>query len=218
MRIGVISLAAGALVLLGACGSDAASPFASEQDAEPVDDTSEIPVEPFPETLPDAFILREDEASDSEDGAETTEVMYTIQPGDTLATVADQYGTTVEAIQRLNGLADPSILQVGDELRIPVASERIAATTDDGVPILKEEDPPPGEPYTIQPGDSLIEIGLAFGVDYLEIAAHNNLTDFGIANLQIGQVIFIPISPDTDHETDTGVDPPEDEEPSEPPG
>jgi LysM repeat protein len=218
VRVGVISLAAGALVLLGACGSDAASPFASEQDDELVDDTSEIPVEPFPETLPDALILREEDASDSGDGAETTEVMYTIQPGDTLVTVANQFGTTVEAIQRLNGLADPSILQIGDELRIPVASERIAATTDDDVPILKEEAPPPGEPYAIQPGDSLIEIGLAFGVDYLEIAAHNNLTDFEIANLQVGQVIFIPLSPDADPETDTGGDPPEDEEPAEPPG
>ena len=71
----------------------------------------------------------------------------------------------------------------------------------------------PGEPYTIQSGDTLIDIGVAFGIDYLEIAAHNNLTEFEIENLQVGQVIIIP--PLTDDETDSEA---EEDVPSEPPG
>ena len=217
MRIGLISLAAGAVVLLGACGSDAAAPFASEQEGDPVADTGEIPVEPFPETLSEPFIIREAEAAGTEVQDETSEVQYTIQPGDTLANIAEQFGTTAEAVQRLNGLADPSILRVGDVLRIPVV-DRIAATTDaEGLPIEEEVGPPPGEPYAIQPGDTLTAIGLAFGVDHLEIAAHNNLSDFEIANLQVGQVIIIPPQPE-EAEGDPENSAEEDEGPTEPPG
>ncbi len=212
VRFGFIGLVVGSLALLSACGSDAPAPFATEQDDELAPETTDIPVEPFPETLPEPFIIRENEAAGAESQEPTTEVLYEIQPGDTLATIAEQFGTTTAAIQRLNGIADPSILQVGDILRIPVTSERVAATTDeDGLPIEEEE--LPGEPYTIQSGDTLIDIGVAFGIDYLEIAAHNNLTEFESENLQVGQVIIIP--PLTDDETDSEA---EEDVPSEPPG
>ena len=212
MRFGFIGLVVGSLALLSACGSDAPAPFATEQDDELAPETTDITVEPFPETLPEPFIIRENEAAGAESQEPTTEVLYEIQPGDTLATIAEQFGTTTAAIQRLNGIADPSILQVGDILRIPVTSERVAATTDeDGLPIEEEE--LPGEPYTIQSGDTLIDIGVAFGIDYLEIAAHNNLTEFESENLQVGQVIIIP--PLTDDETDSEA---EEDVPSEPPG
>ena len=212
VRIGFIGLVVGSLALLSACGSDAPAPFATEQDNDLVPETNDIPVEPFPETLPEPFIIRENEAAGADTQEPTNEILYTIQPGDTLAIIAEQFGTTTAAIQRLNGLADPSILQVGDVLRIPVTTERVAATTDaDGLRI--EEEQLPGEPYTIQPGDTLIAIGLAFGIDYFEIAAHNSLTEFEIENLRIGQVIIIP--PPTDDETDAEA---EEDAPSEPPG
>ena len=212
MRFGFIGLVVGSLALLSACGSDAPASFATEQDDMLVPETNDIPVEPFPDTLPEPFIIRENEATGAETQEPTTEILYTIQPGDTLATIAEQFGTTTAEIQRLNGIADPSILQVGDILRIPVTSERVAATTDaDGLPIDEEE--LPGEPYTIQPGDTLIDIGIAFGIDYFDIAAHNNLTEFEVENLRVGQVIIIP--PPTDDETESEA---EEDASSEPPG
>ncbi len=52
--------------------------------------------------------------------ATPTPVIYTVQEGDTLGAIAIQFGVTVEALQAANGIDDPTKLQVGQELIIPV--------------------------------------------------------------------------------------------------
>jgi hypothetical protein len=101
-------------------------------------------------------------------------------------------------------------LRVGDELRIPVRpgteAERIAATLDeDGEDF---SGPPPGEEYIVQPGDSLITIGIQFGLEWFEIADYNRLSEFEANNLIVGDTLIIP--------PDDGAD--EDEAQAEPPG
>ncbi len=44
---------------------------------------------------------------------------YTIEAGDTLQTIADQYGTTVEQLLALNPEVDPTALQIGQTIRVP---------------------------------------------------------------------------------------------------
>jgi LysM repeat protein len=44
---------------------------------------------------------------------------YVVQEGDTLHDIALRFGTTVEAIQRANGLADSDLIVVGQRLLIP---------------------------------------------------------------------------------------------------
>jgi LysM repeat protein len=44
---------------------------------------------------------------------------YTVQQGDTLALVAQQFGTTVEALQAANGIDDPDEIVIGQILVIP---------------------------------------------------------------------------------------------------
>lgn len=44
---------------------------------------------------------------------------YRVRGGDTLTAIAARYGTTVRAIAELNGITDPSRLQVGQVLLIP---------------------------------------------------------------------------------------------------
>ncbi|HXH05818.1 MAG TPA: LysM peptidoglycan-binding domain-containing protein [Vicinamibacterales bacterium] len=44
---------------------------------------------------------------------------YVVEAGDTLGAIANRFGTTVRAIAELNGIADPSRLQIGQVLRIP---------------------------------------------------------------------------------------------------
>jgi nucleoid-associated protein YgaU len=53
-------------------------------------------------------------------------ITYTVQPGDTLLGIAEQYATGFEAVQAMadriaeeNGITDPSALAVGQELTIP---------------------------------------------------------------------------------------------------
>lgn len=43
---------------------------------------------------------------------------YTIRSGDTLSGIAQQYGTTVTALARLNGIPDPDRIYAGERLRI----------------------------------------------------------------------------------------------------
>lgn len=47
---------------------------------------------------------------------------YTVQPGDTLFTIAQRFGTTISAITAANNLSNPNQLSVGQELIIPPPS------------------------------------------------------------------------------------------------
>jgi len=47
------------------------------------------------------------------------QVTHIVQPGETLSSIARQYGVTSQAIMEANGLEDPNLLEVGQELIIP---------------------------------------------------------------------------------------------------
>ena len=47
-------------------------------------------------------------------------VVHIVQEGETLSLIAQQYGVTVEAIAQANGLTDPSLIVIGQELIIPL--------------------------------------------------------------------------------------------------
>lgn len=51
---------------------------------------------------------------------------YTVQPGDTLFKIAQQHGTTVQAVANANGITDPSQLRVGQVLQINGGSSAVA--------------------------------------------------------------------------------------------
>lgn len=59
-----------------------------------------------------------------------TPVIYTVQPGESLLTVANRYQVSVAALQDANGILDPRTLQIGQELIIPRPEEAQAALSD----------------------------------------------------------------------------------------
>ena len=93
-------------------------------------DGGEEPPEPTPTTdsVPSATQTAADGASPTatatptpETSPEATEAggSYVVQSGDTLSSIALEFGTTVEALVEANDIADPDQIAVGQELVIP---------------------------------------------------------------------------------------------------
>lgn len=193
MRGRILSITIGVtLVVLVGCGGDGAPNLPSAEEIAAPADPASIPVEALPNPLPEAVIIRDGGVAVEEDRRD--EILYIVQPGDSLGAIAAFFEIDPTELQRINGIVDPSVLRAGDELRVPVQegteSERIAASQDEDA--IEAVGPPPGEEYVIEPGDNLYDIGVFFGVGYLELQSYNRLTDFEAANLQVGWTIIIP--------------------------
>jgi murein DD-endopeptidase MepM/ murein hydrolase activator NlpD len=74
---------------------------------------------------------------------------YTVQAGDTLASIAQGYGVTLEALMQANGLANPDLISVGVVLNIP----------------LMQVDPNPGSSFKIIPDSELVYGPASVGFD-----------------------------------------------------
>ncbi len=103
-------------------------------------------------------------------GTEGGSFAYTVKSGDTLWLLANRFGTTVDAIRRLNGLTGND-LQIGQVLRIPTEQSQTYFN------------------YTVRSGDTLWLLANRFGTTVNEIRQLNGLAS---DNLQIGQVLRIP--------------------------
>src|SRR6185436_10898472 len=61
---------------------------------------------------------------------EQTTGIYVVQENDTLAYVAEKFGTSIATLQQLNGLTDENIVFVGQPLVIPMPKPREQQVTD----------------------------------------------------------------------------------------
>ena len=100
-------------------------------------------------------------------GNGTNTQTYTVKSGDSLYSIANRYGTTVDAIKSLNNLTSNS-LSIGQVLKIPGSS---STTT-----------------YIVKSGDSLYSIAKKFNTTADSIKRKNNLTS---NLLSIGQKLII---------------------------
>ncbi len=151
---------------------------------------SAIPTATFPSVLPEPVIVGEVVPA-------RRAATYTIQSGDTLAGIADRFGTTAETIAEVNDIADPTQLEVGQVLTIP----GVAPETQEVLGATAEPPPPPepaaeGATYTVQSGDNSSDIADSFGITLEEMAAANNTTIDDLRDLTVGDVLVIP-SPTT---------------------
>ena len=154
-------------------------------------DVSEIPTATLPAELPEPIIV----GPPVPGGGGRT---YTIQAGDTLSAVAEQFNVSVEEIMEANGIEDPTRLEVGQVLVIPGAVPTgpfptPASPEDTPTPPPDGLTPGPGEnTYVVQSGDNASDIADRFGITLEELAAANGTTVDGLRALEVDQVLTIP--------------------------
>ena len=116
---------------------------------------------------------------------------YTVQRGDTLASIARQFNTTYPALAQANNIVNPNLIYVGQVLIVPDGSAPVA-TSVPSVPTSAPTQPPSGGAIThvVQRGDTISRIARAYGVSISAIVQTNRLSNPNI--IYIGQVLRIP--------------------------
>jgi LysM repeat protein len=116
--------------------------------------------------------------------ASVSATKYTVQAGDTLYSIAQQYGLSVDELMALNGITDPSSLTVGQVLIIAEGSpeEPTVAPTPGGTG--------DGTVHVVQRGENLFRIALRYGTTVQVLASYNNIVNPSL--IYVGQKIAIP--------------------------
>lgn len=94
---------------------------------------------------------------------------YTVEPGDSVRTIAHQFGVTNETIIWENDLTDPDALQVGQHLQILPFSGLI---------------------HEVRPGDTLASVANSYDARIPDVVSANKLTEPYI--IAVGQKLTIP--------------------------
>jgi LysM repeat protein len=105
-------------------------------------------------------------------------LVYIVQPGDTLFSIARRYGVSVTTLMRLNYLYNPNIIFAGMRLHIPRANPA-----------------PPYQTYIVRRGDTLSGIAIHFGTSIYALMVANNIPNPNL--IFAGMRLIIPgsISP-----------------------
>ncbi len=98
---------------------------------------------------------------------------HTVRAGETLASIASRYGTTVSALAGANGIANPNLVVVGRSLQISGAAQPSTgsgAASTGGRQLA-------GQRHTVQRGDTIAGIAGRYGIRTADLVAWNGLVD-----------------------------------------
>ncbi len=96
---------------------------------------------------------------------------YTVEPGDTVSSIAAHFGVTVSTVLWANGLRESSTLQPGQTLQILPVS---------------------GVKHEVKSGDTLLKIAKRYNVTVDEIIAFNTLPADEGSVLHVGETLIVP--------------------------
>ena len=130
----------------------------------------------WPERCPEPVEGRSRRAQSGGPLPETT--VHIVQRGETLFSIARQYGLTMDAITHANGISDPRRIYAGQRLVVPGGQ----------VDVSVEET----APYVVQAGDALASIARRYNTTWQTLAQVNGLLSPNV--IHAGQVIQVPAS------------------------
>lgn len=107
----------------------------------------------------------------------------TVAPGECLSAIAARNGTSVSALARANGIADPNVIVAGRRLTLPGAGAASASVGGTASPAT-------GGSYRIRPGDTLGGIAARNGIGVSALAALNGIADPN--RIAVGRVLSLP--------------------------
>ena len=107
--------------------------------------------------------------------------VYVVQPGDTLFSIAQRFGSSVEAIAAANNIADPSLISVGQKLIIPSVELVHRSLAGSGTS---------SRVHLIQSGEVLPALAFRYGTTVWHLRAENELNRLGL--LWPGVALSIP--------------------------
>jgi len=111
------------------------------------------------------------------DGPLPQDVVHIVQRGETLFSIAQRYGLTVDGIAHANGIPDPRQIYVGQRLIIP-GGERGEGVQETA-------------PYVVQAGDTLSSIARRYHTTWQSLAQINRVLSPN--GLYVGQVVQAPV-------------------------
>ena len=123
--------------------------------------------------------------SASPTAAPASATTYTARSGDTLGHIAQRTGSTVAAIARASGIADPSRLRVGQVLTIPGAGAAAPAPTAGTAGTA-----PTAGTVVVRAGDTVSAIAARAGLPVASVLSANGLRSTSV--IRPGQVLALP--------------------------
>jgi LysM repeat protein len=125
-------------------------------------------------------------------------VAHTVQPGETLWSIAAASNLTTRTLAAANGLPEDAQVVLGSTIQIPSEQEGAAALAAAGqapAPVAgasqsQAAPPQPAGAYTVQPGDTLANIAARSGIGVNQLAWMNGLDPAGV--LLAGTALKLP--------------------------
>ena len=149
----------------------------------------------------------------AQDGDDEPPTTHTVQTGENLFRIAQDYGVSVQALANANGITDPNNITVGQVLIIPAGGQAASQSQAAANPAETEEAsdtaiqpatqavtqaPAPASTeeaqevqlHLVRDGENLYTIAGRYGVTVVSLAELNGITDYNL--VRIGQRLRIP--------------------------